>query len=440
MPSWITGQLLVSIITILVVVHVILVTCAMLIYLERKISAYIQDRIGPNRTGFDFGQPELAFLKGMWGLGQSLADGLKFLLKEDFTPAKVDKLLYSLAPMAIIIPALMGFAVIPWGGVFNMPDLHIGSYTIPGGEVTVAGANISIGVIYLLAIAALGVYGVTLGGYASNNKFSFLGGLRATAQMISYEVPMGLMLLAVLLAVGSLAPMDILRYQEQHGWLILHMPLVAIIFYIATLAEANRAPFDNAEAEQELVGGYHTEYSSMRFALFFLAEYSHVVTSSAFITLLFLGGFEIPGVSALSTESTGLALVLAKFIVYFVKVLLVICLTMLVRWSIPRLRYDQIMMMAWQTVIPLSLITVVTISGLVWWFGTVSLVAMLAANAGLMILAVLLQPILQPRMVNHRLPLYGSRFSPAAGQRVITQPTDPNAREDHPIQGTAPMA
>jgi NADH-quinone oxidoreductase subunit H len=442
-PSWLTAQLIVSVVTIVVMVHVILVACAYLVYFERKISAYIQDRIGPNRVGFDFGLKPLAFLKGMWGLGQSLADGIKFMLKEDYTPNRVDKVLFSLAPIIVVSPALMGFIVIPWGGVWDMP-----SFTIPfinmhieGGPVQVAGAALNVGIVYLLAVAALGVYGVTLGGYAGNNKFSFLGGLRASAQMISYEIPLGLALLAALLAYGTVLPENIIRHQVENGWLLLSQPLACLIFFIAILAEANRAPFDNAEAEQELVGGYHTEYGSMRFALFFLAEYAHLTTSSAFLVMLFFGGYHLPGtglpgLELLSPDATGILAVLAKVAVFLTKVVLVVCFTMVIRWTIPRLRYDQIMMGGWQMLIPLALLNVVVVSIMIY-LGLTGIVPMLLANVLLTAIAVVALPLLPKPDANRRIPLYGSRFSPMAGERVRTQPSEPLALEDRPVQGLA---
>ena len=260
-PSFLTAQLIVNVVVALVAVHVILGAVAYCIYLERKISAYIQDRVGPNRVG-------------PLGLLQPIADGLKFIMKEDYMPKGADKYLFTQAPIVIVIPALIGFAVIPWGGVWNCPDIAVAVliWVIPGGPVHVAGAAVNVGVLYLVAVASLGIYGVTLGGWASNNKYSFLGSMRAAAQMISYEIPLGLALLAVLLVAGTLMPHGIIQYQVEHGWLMLSQPVAAVLFFIAILAEANRAPFDNAECEQELVGGYHTEYSAMRFALFFLAE------------------------------------------------------------------------------------------------------------------------------------------------------------------------
>jgi NADH-quinone oxidoreductase subunit H len=439
-PSWLTAQLLVSAVTIFIVVHVILVSVAYLVQAERKFSAYIQDRIGPNRVGFDFGLPALSFLKGCLGFGQPLADGIKFMLKEDFTPNRVDKILFTLAPAIVIVPALIGFVVIPWGGVWRLPEtVNVLGVVMKGGDVHIAGANVNIGIVYLLAVASLGVYGVTLGGWASNNKFSFLGGLRATAQMISYEIPMGLALLAVLLIMGTVEPDTIIRKQVEGGWLMFSQPLAAVIFLIAIMAEANRAPFDNAEAEQELVGGYHTEYSSMRFALYFLAEYAHLVTSSAFFVLLFMGGYQLlPFVSdpLTSPDAVGFGAVLVKFAVYFGKVVTMVSFMILVRWTIPRLRYDQVMMMAWQLVIPLALVHVIVVSVMVY-LGLTGLVPMLLANVAVVVGLMVVAPLIPKSTSNRRLPMYGSRFSPMPGERVASAPTDAAALEDRPVQGTA---
>lgn len=441
-PAFITAQFLVSVAVILIVVHIVLITVAYLIYLERKISAYIQDRIGPNRVGFDFGLPALKPLRGMLGLGQPLADGLKFLLKEDYQPNGADRALFTLAPMASIAPALIGFVVIPWGGQWTVPSFEIPilGWHIAEQTVVVAGANVSAGVIYLLAVASLGVYGVTLGGWASNSKFSFFGGLRATAQMLAYEIPLGLSLLAALLLLGTVAPAAIVDHQVSHGWLIFSQPLAAVIFFIAILAEANRAPFDNAEAESELVGGYHTEYSSMRFALFFLAEYAHMITSCAFFTLIFLGGWDvIPFIQILPTESAGLVgfgIVLLKFGVFFGKVVTLICFMMVIRWTLPRLRFDQVMMMSWQGVIPLSLALVVMTAVMVY-LDLRGIVPMLLANAALAAVVVIVQGLIPRRVPNKAIPLYGSRFRPMPGERVATAPSDPLARADHPVAGTS---
>ncbi len=436
----VTAQLVVSLVFILVMIHVILLTVAYLIYVERKVCSYIQDRIGPNRVGFDFGLPQLKFLRGCLGLGQPLADGMKFLLKEDYAPDRVDKILFTIAPMASIVPALLGFVIIPWGGVWIMPDFSLPFVgDIAGGPVHVTGLVANVGIIYLLAVASLGVYGVTLGGWASNNKYSFLGGLRCTAQMISYEVPLGLSLLAALLLMGTVYPDSIIRYQATHGWLIVAQPIAAVIFFIAILAEANRTPFDNAEAEQELVGGYHTEYSSMRFALFFLAEYAHMITSCAFFTLIFLGGYHLPFVGWLSPESTSIVAVLAKFAVFYGKVIFLIFFMVVIRWTLPRLRYDQVMMMAWQAVIPLSMVVLVLTATMVY-FDLRGALPMFIANAVLFGIFMAIQSKLHTFKPNRRIQLYGSRFSPMPGERVITGPTHPIALEDRPVQGTAPSA
>ncbi|MBX3379785.1 MAG: NADH-quinone oxidoreductase subunit H [Phycisphaeraceae bacterium] len=438
-PAFLTSQLLISVLVLLVVFHVILGGAGMCIYLERKISAYIQDRIGPNRVGLDFGLPFLFFLKGMWGLGQFVADGLKLFLKEDYTPARVDKILFALAPALVVIPPLVTFAIIPWGGSWDAPALPIPFLGwLPPTNVLIAGANISVGLVYILAAASLGVYGITLGGWASNNKYSFFGGLRATAQMISYEIPMGLSLLAVLLTIGSLLPEQIIRYQYQHGWLILSQPIAAALFYVTALAEGNRAPFDNAECEQELVGGFHTEFSSMRFALYPLAEYAHLITGSALFAMIFLGGFHLPlgflgNNHPLSPENVTLLGVIAKIAVFGTKTFLLICFGMLIRWTIPRLRYDQVMTTAWQGAIPISLMVVVVTSVMVY-FGQTSLLALLGANAAMFVVIMIVQPLMPSTASNARIPLYGSRYSPMEGERVLTRPTDPTALEDRPVQ------
>jgi NADH-quinone oxidoreductase subunit H len=457
----ISAQLLVSVAVLLIMLHVLLITVAYLVMAERKICSYIQDRLGPNRVGFDFGLPWLKFLsttgplKGVLGLGQPLADGIKFMLKEDYTPGRVDKVLFTLAPVMIIVPALIGFAIIPWGGYWELGSISTPLGTLEGGNLLVAGANINIGIVYLLAVSSLGVYGVTLGGWASNNKYSFIGGLRAAAQMISYEIPLGLSLMAALLVIGSVVPTRIIDYQVEHGWLVLAQPMAAILFFVAILAEANRAPFDNAEAEQELVGGYHTEYSSMRFALFFLAEYAHMFTSAAFLVLLFFGGYHLPlgflGEDHLlsPTNATFLA-VLAKIVVFMGKVILVNCFQIVIRWTVPRMRYDQVMMLGWHSLIPISLGVVVMTSFMVYlgltpsdtahsalpgWLGWLPL---FAANLVGFAIVLLCQTTLPRSTANRQIRMYGSRFHPVEGETVNTAPTDAMALEDRPVQGTAP--
>jgi NADH-quinone oxidoreductase subunit H len=451
-------QFIISGTVLIVGVHAVLGLVAYGVYLERKICSYIQDRIGPNRVGLDFGLPFLSFLKGMLALGQPLADGLKFFVKEDFTPKNVDRVLFSIAPVFALVPALIGFLIMPWGGAFDIPaaaDLWIFQFLfglpLIGGmfdfmfghlqaqSVIVSGANVHVGIIYLLAVASIGVYGVTLGGWASNNKYSMLGGLRATAQMISYEIPLGLALLCALLIAGSFIPNEIIEYQAKHGWLMFSLPLPALLFYICGLAEANRAPFDNAEAEQELVGGFHTEYSSMRFALFFMAEYAHLVTACAFFALLFMGGYHLPMVGLTSPEATGILAVFAKIGVFAFKVVLMVCFAILVRWTIPRLRYDQVMMLGWQAMIPAGMLMIVVTSIMVY-FGATSFVPMFAANVGMVVIIMIARLVLAKSFgrstLNRRIALYGSRYSPMEGERVVAHPTNTMAIEDRPVQGT----
>src|SRR2546423_3985849 len=331
---------------ITIVAHlVVLGTVAYLILLERKVASWVQDRLGPNRVGFDFGILPIKF--HFWGLGQPLADGLKFIFKEDYRPRGVDKILFTLAPAIMIIVVIVSIAVLPWGGLWQRtftvdvtgnpdyapairahtpPGIHIlpdGSpdytnvvpRTIPANpstgqpkrevvevpyNVAFQIANLNIGVLFVLAVLPLAVYGVVIGGWASNNKSSFLGGLRATANMISYEIPLGLAVLTVVLMFGTLDLGAIVEKQAHYwfgfvpAWNAFCHPLTFLLFLVCIHAEANRAPFDIAEAEQELVGGYHTEYSSMRFALFFLAEYASMITTSAVCVALFFGGWHIP--------------------------------------------------------------------------------------------------------------------------------------------------
>jgi NADH-quinone oxidoreductase subunit H len=394
-------QLLVNVGLIVAMVHVILVGCAYAIMLERKLSAWMQDRIGPNRVG-----PQ--------GLLQSIADGIKFMMKEDYNPTGVDKALFFLAPGFIVAPAIMGFVVIPWAGQIDLTGLvqwlgvAVNGATYP---VRLIGADINIGVVYLLATAAVGVYGVSLGGWASNNKWSFLGGLRASAQMISYEIPMGLALLCVVLAAGTFAPYAIVEQQLSGQWNLVQQPLAAVIFYTCLLAEANRAPFDLAEAESELIGGYHTEYSSMKFALFFLGEYFHIVTGSAFFVVLFLGGWSVNPFTGLDLPvEGGPLLMLAQISVVLGKVVLMVSLTMAIRWTVPRFRFDQLMRLSWEGMIPMSLILLLMVSFFVYFDATGFL---WAGSLGAMVLIYFLSPIMSSHVeANQRIRMIGSRFSP----------------------------
>jgi len=414
----VTAQQFVSFHVIMIVLHAILGGVAYLIYAERKISAYAQDRLGPNRVG-------------PVGLLQPIADGIKLFLKEDYAPSRVDKILFSMGPALIIIPALIGWAVIPWGGYVDIPTFSppLLPITVEGGRALVAAADINIGVVYLLAVASLGVYGVTLGGWASNNKYSFLGGLRCSAGMISYEIPMGLSILAVLLVAGTVHPERLVAFQVENGWFILSAPIAALLFYVCSLAESNRAPFDNAEAEQELVGGYHTEYSSMRFALFLLAEYAHMITGAAFFTLLFLGGYHVPFIALTDPESTGLLAMAVKFSVFAGKTTAISLFGILVRWTLPRIRWDQVMKLCWNALIPLGIILLIATSVMVYmgwttWWET------LAMHAGLTLALLIAQPLLPKTPVNFKAQLTGSRYSRRPGDPEMTSPAHPTALDE----------
>ena len=409
-----SAQQFVSILTITVALHLILLAVAYAVLLERKISAWVQNRVGPNRTGFNFGQsfmPKFHF----WGLGQPIADGLKLLLKEDYTPPAVDRKLFLLAPVLGVLPALVAWAIVPWGGVWDFPGLTLfGVEIAEAGTAVVAAAPIHVGVLFFLAVGSLAVYGVVLAGYASNNKYSFLGGMRATAQMLSYEIPLGVSVL-ILILLFSTPRVDLLVQFQATGifnWNVLYLPLLAVLFFTCQLAEANRTPFDLAECEQELVGGFHTEYSSMKFALFFLAEYMHVVTAAAFFVLLFLGGWDIPFIAL--PAAGGIGLVLLKSAVFAFKIFLVVALIMLIRWTLPRFRFDQLMKLAWRGMIPVSLILLLgaavvvylDLPGRMWW--------MLGINVATFLGMVLVSPYMPRKgMENRRIPLLGSRFSPA---------------------------
>jgi len=387
LPTFITPQLITSVIVIVVILHLTLVAAAYFILLERKVSAWVQDRIGPNRVG-------------TMGLLQPIADGLKLFMKEDFMPKGVDKGLFVLAPALTVIPAMVGFLVIPWAG----------SLELAGGEtVAIMGANINIGVIYLVATGSLGVYGVAIGGWASNNKYSFLGGLRASAQIISYEIPMGLTLLCVILASGTLLPETIVTQQLSGQWNIVQQPIVAILFYVCLLAEANRAPFDLAEAEQELVGGWHTEYSSMRWALFFMGEYIHLFVGAAFFATLFLGGWSLNPLTGWDLPATGGALMIALQVgIVLGKVFLLVFFAMMIRWTLPRFRFDQLMRLAWEGMIPTSLLLVliVTLYMYLGWSDYLWTGSILA-----ILIMVIARPLLPKSNTNNRIELLGSRFS-----------------------------
>ena len=317
---------------------------AYLILVERKVAAYAQDRIGPNRAGREFGIP--------FALLQPLADGAKMLLKEDVVPAYVNKALYLLAPLIAIVTATIGFAVVPFGPV------GVTAPTIAGYRIDFQIAPyIDIGLVYVFAIGSLAVYGVILAGWASNNKYSFIGGLRSSAQLISYEIPLGLSIMGTVLLAGSLDLNDIINWQDRHVWGVVAAPLSFLIFLVSAFAETNRLPFDLPESEQELIGGFHTEYSAMKFGMFFLGEYLHVITVSFLTVIVFFGGWDIPFL--LDQTQGGLFFALIKTLVLVTKVALMILFIMWVRWTLPRFRYDQLMDLAWKSLIPLAIINLV---------------------------------------------------------------------------------
>jgi NADH-quinone oxidoreductase subunit H len=343
---------------------------AYLLFYERKVAGWMQDRVGPNRAG-------------PIGLLQPIADGVKALLKEDIVPRFVDGPLFVLAPALAFIVAAIGFAVIPWGGKLHWPWMPEGAEPL---QVQVA--SLDVGVLYLLAVGSLGVYGVVLGGWASNNKYAFYAAVRSTAQMLSYEIPMGLAILVVVLTTGHLRLENIVEHQVTGHWNIFLHPLAFGVLLITAFAETNRAPFDLVECEQELVAGFHTEYSALKFAMFFLGEYLHMITNSALIVALFLGGWQPIPWSTWMTESTAWWAVLLRCGVFLLKVLGFIFVYMWVRWTLPRFRYDQLMRLAWRGLVPLGLgLTAMTV-GLVY-IGKPDAI-WLALPGNLMVLAVML--------------------------------------------------
>ena len=307
---------------------------------------------------------------------------------------------------------MIGFVVIPWGGVLDLSSIPFLGLT---GQVRIVGADVNIGVVYMLAMASLSVYGVALGSWASNNKFAFLGGLRASAQIISYEIPMGVCMLAVILMCGSFTPGEIIASQQAGSWNIVQQPLAAVLFYVCMLAETNRLPFDLAECESELVGGYHTEYSSMRFALFFLAEYFNMIAGAALFCVLFLGGWSVNPLGAFIPGDLplvgGLPLVMAQMGVMAAKTAAVVTLGIALRWTLPRFRFDQLMRLAWEGMIPTSLL-ILTCTAVFMYFG---LVQWMWAGSLLCLGIVWFVGPRLPRSArpNAKIGLIGSRFSPA---------------------------
>jgi NADH:ubiquinone oxidoreductase subunit H len=423
----------ITLILIAIVMGVLQGTCAYLILAERKISAWAQDRLGPNRVG-------------PWGILQPIADGIKFLLKEEVIPSHVDRLFYIVGPAVAVSTALLAFAVVPFGPTTPPPVLedrrtdemieksrqplnaeerekllesntafreesrgrvwpqtdseeayvlaadraywrahgnkpnyeeqlkqYNAAYeqspsdwnadTLKGIQYVIA-PHVDIGIVFNFAVGSLAVYGIVLGGWSSNNKYSMLGALRSSAQLISYEIPLGMSVLGVMLVTGSLNLETIIDYQIKHGWNVIYQPLAALLFAASVFAECNRLPFDLPEAEQELVGGYHTEYSAMKFALFFLGEYTHMITTSFLVVILFFGGWQfLPWVGL----PGGVGGVVLKLIIIAVKMALFIIFYMLIRWTLPRFRFDQLMGLTWKVLLPLALVNVLSVIAVKQW-------------------------------------------------------------------------
>lgn len=314
-------------------------------YAERKVAAFLQDRVGPDRAG-------------PFGMFQPLADGLKFMMKEEIIPDFANKFLFILGPSIAMMTALMAGVVIPWGN----------SLVIDGQEYFLQIADLNVGILYVFAVVSIGVYGIMIGGWASNNKFSLLGAIRASAQMISYEIAMGLSIIALIITTGTLSLREISLLQtggvggDWNFWNVVYQPVGFIIFLICAFAETNRTPFDLPECETELVGGYHTEYSSMKLALYLFAEYINMFISSAVISTLYFGGFNFPFMNDLGLDHNTITILGTLF--FFAKITFFIFFFMWIRWTIPRFRYDQLMNLGWKALIPLSVINIF-VTGLV---------------------------------------------------------------------------
>ncbi|MCX7915223.1 MAG: NADH-quinone oxidoreductase subunit NuoH [Verrucomicrobiae bacterium] len=335
------NELLIHLLKIAGVIGVMLGIVAYTVLAERWVCAWMQDRIGPNRVG-------------PFGILQPLADGLKFIFKEDVLPRHVrHKFYFTVAPMITMVPALITVAVVPWGSY--LPVL--------GHNIKGVIADLDVGILFIFAIASLGVYGIVLAGWSSNSKYPFLGGIRSSAQMISYEVCLGLSVVPVFMQAGTLNLWKVVLYQAEHTWLVWCQPLSFLIFMVSAFAETNRTPFDLPEAEQELVGGYHTEYSSMKFAMFFLGEYANMFVASALMATLFFGGWSLP-VAPLNAPATTLAVGLAHVGVFLAKTLFFLFVFIWVRWTLPRFRYDQLMTLGWKVFVPLTIVNIL-VSGVV---------------------------------------------------------------------------
>lgn len=306
-------------------------------YFERKLAAWIQDRVGPDRAG-------------PFGILQPIADGVKMFLKEDFIPAKADRWLFIIGPGISMFTALITSSVIPWG-----PNLNLF-----GRDISLQVADFNIGILFVFGVVSIGVYGIMIGGWASNNKYSLYGAIRASSQMISYELAMGISAITIVMLTGSLSLNDIVKSQHGMNWNIFYQPVAFFIFFITSLAELNRAPFDLPECESELIGGYHTEYSSMKLGLYLFSEYTSMFVSAAIMAVLFFGGYNFPGMDAFSGNLLAVMCIAA----FALKIFLFIFVIMWIRWTIPRFRFDQLMHLGWKVLIPVAIVNML-ITGLV---------------------------------------------------------------------------
>ncbi len=348
------GFLLVSVIRLLVIFTVLLVGVALITLMERKVAGWMQNRPGPNRVG-------------PFGILQPAADGIKNFIKEETNPAGANRLLFTLAPALSFVPSMMLLAVIPLAAPlplqFDITLPLLGRATFDG-PMSISIAELPVGFLFVLAFSSLGVYGIALAGWASNSKYSLLGGLRAAAQMISYEVAMGLSLIPVLLVTGNVGFGEIIARQQAGLWFVGPLFISFFVFLIAGFAETNRLPFDLPEAESELVAGYHSEYSAMKFSLFMIAEFSHIVTIAAMLATLFFGGWDIPFTTW--DEQGGVAQTMVTHLFFFAKMFFWIFFFMWIRWTLPRFRYDQLMSLGWKVLLPVALGYIMVTAGALW--------------------------------------------------------------------------
>jgi len=342
-----------TLIKIVCVIGAVLTMFAYAVLAERKISAFIQDRVGPNRVALPLigSVPVVGPFLTRIGFWQPIADGLKAFLKEDFTPSYVRKAYFWLAPAIMLAPSFLTVAVIPFGSTLGKPRMVI--------------ADLDVGILYAFGIVSLGVYGIVLAGYAANSKYPFLGGIRSSAQMISYEIAMGMSVVPLFLIVGNLNLSRVIEYQAQNGWLIWYAPVSFFIFLVSSFAETNRLPFDLPECETELVAGYNTEYSSMKFALFFMGEYANMLAGSAMMVTLFFGGWTLP-LGGLDQPATTILKGLIHIGIFIGKVLVFMGVFIWVRWMLPRFRYDQLMDLGWRQFIPLALANILATAFWLW--------------------------------------------------------------------------